>query len=132
MEAGGRDGWRPGKGRGPVKRLLIAIAALVLAARLSAATAGTVRYRVLHVGNPAGVQTTTVDANGERRFEFEYTDRGRGPKLSTQMRLAKDGTPVSVETHGNDYLKSPVSERFSIETGRASWENRSQQGEQKR
>ncbi len=114
-----------------MKRLLIAIAALVLAARLSAETAGTVRYRVVLVGNPAGTQTTTVDANGERRFEFEYTDRGRGPKLSTQMRLGKDGTPVSVETHGNDYLKSPVSERFSLENGQASWKNRSEQGEQK-
>src|SRR5260370_10229600 len=114
-----------------MKRILIAAVVLLMSLRLPAETAGVTRYRILCVGNPAGTQATAGAANGERRFEFEYTDRGRGPKLSTQMRLAKDGTPVSVETQGNDYLKSPVSERFSIETGRASWKNRSEQGEQK-
>jgi hypothetical protein len=114
-----------------MKRILIAAAVLVMSPRLPAETAGVVRYRVLLVGNPAGTQTTTVDAKGERHFEFEFTDRGRGPKLSTQMRLGQDGTPVFVETQGNDYLKSPVSERFSFENGRASWKNRSEQGEQK-
>jgi imidazolonepropionase-like amidohydrolase len=114
-----------------MKRILIAIAVLVMSPRLPAETASVTRYKILLVGNAAGSQTTTVGASGERRFEFEFTDRGRGPKLSTQMQLAKDGTPVLVETRGNDYLKSPVSERFSVENGRASWKNRSEQGEQK-
>ncbi len=114
-----------------MKRILIAIVVLVMSSRLQAETAGVTRYKILLVGNAAGTQTTTVDAKGERRFEFEYTDRGRGPKLATRMRLGRGGTPISVETQGNDYLKSPVSERFSLEKGRASWKNRSEQGEQK-
>jgi imidazolonepropionase-like amidohydrolase len=113
-----------------MRRFLIAAAALVLCAFPAAATAGTARYRILLAGNAVGTQTTTVKADGERRVEFEYADRGRGPKLAMRMRLGKDGAPVSVETQGNDYLKSPVSERFSLEGGRASWKNRSESGQQ--
>src|SRR5262249_56654952 len=94
-----------------------------------AETARSLKYRVLVAGNAAGSQTTTIDANGERRIEFEFNDRGRGPKLSTRMRLGKDGLPVEIETHGNDYLKAPVSESFSLRQGKASWKNRSESGE---
>jgi imidazolonepropionase-like amidohydrolase len=88
-----------------------------------------VRYRVLMAGNPAGAQVTTIEP-GELRFRFEFNDRGRGPRLESRIRLAADGTPVLVETRGNDYLKKPVDERFSVTERRASWKNSAEKGDQ--
>ena len=38
--------------------------------------------------------------------------------------------PIEYDGHGNDYMKAPVEEHFEIKNGRASWKNRSEQGEQ--
>jgi imidazolonepropionase-like amidohydrolase len=78
--------------------------------------------------NRAGSQTLSVGADGEIRFEFEFNDRGRGPKLSTRIVLDAAGLPRLLETTGNDYLKRAVEERFSIEGGRAAWKNPSESG----
>jgi hypothetical protein len=89
------------------------------------------RYTVLIMSKDAGVQNASVAADGTRRYTFEYNDRGRGPKLESTMRLNDAGLPVSVQTSGNDYLKAPVSERFSLTQGKAQWKNDSEQGERK-
>jgi len=104
------------------------ILALVLALS-PAAVAQEVRYRVLLGGNPAGAQVTLPQPDGELRFSFEFNDRGRGPKLESRMRLAADGTPAFEETSGNDYLKKPVAERFSVEGGKAGWTNQGEEGD---
>src|SRR5688572_22391608 len=91
----------------------------------------TVRYTVLIAGNQSGFQTTTLGANGTRESHFEYNDRGRGPKLTSKIRLAADGTPVSIDTSGNDYLKAPVSETFAIANGTARWDNGAERDEQR-
>jgi imidazolonepropionase-like amidohydrolase len=107
----------------------------VLAAFASGAAAppsrDKVSYKVLLVGNAAGVATTQAGPGGEQRFFFEFTDRGRGPKLETWMVLGADGAPILVEAQGNDYLKSPVTERFAVEKGVASWKNPSENGNRK-
>jgi imidazolonepropionase-like amidohydrolase len=110
--------------------LLVGVLA-VFAGEGAAPSPGKVSYKVLLVGNPAGIATTTAGPNGELRFFFEFNDRGRGPRLETRMVLSSDGAPVLIETKGNDYLKSPVTERFAIEEGRASWKNPSEGGERK-
>ena len=38
--------------------------------------------------------------------------------------------PIAYDGHGNDYMKAPVEEHFEIKDGRASWKNRSEQGDQ--
>ena len=107
----------------------------VLAALASGAAAPPapekISYKVLLVGNAAGVATTVAGPNGEQRFFFEFNDRGRGPKLDTRMVLGADGAPTLIETQGNDYLKSPVTERFAVEKGVASWKNPSEKGDRK-
>ena len=89
------------------------------------------RYSVLMLGKPAGVQTSNVKPDGAREFAFEYSDRGRGPKLTTSIRLDAEGIPVSLNTVGNDYLKAPVAECFTFENGVARWKNTAEAGEKK-
>jgi cytosine/adenosine deaminase-related metal-dependent hydrolase len=89
------------------------------------------RYSVLMLGKHAGSQTSNVKPDGAREFAFEYSDRGRGPKLTTSIRLDAEGIPVSLNTVGNDYLKAPVAESFTFENGVARWKNTAEAGEKK-
>jgi imidazolonepropionase-like amidohydrolase len=86
-------------------------------------------YTVLLQGNVAGSQVVWRDADGVIRIHFEYTDRGRGPVLDQRIVVDSTGIPIQVEITGNDYLKAPVRERFSLAGGRATWESTTERGE---
>ncbi|TNF76694.1 MAG: amidohydrolase [Acidobacteria bacterium] len=88
------------------------------------------RYTVLLMGNPAGSLMTQKGPSREVRCFFEYTDRGRGPKVETVFVLDERGLPIVHEIQGNDYLKAPVEESFSMIDGQASWRNQGEQGSQ--
>src|ERR1043166_3982360 len=64
------------------------------------------KYTVIMAGHPAGAQTVSVDG-ATRTVDFDFTDRGRGPKTHTVM------SPGSMTTTGVDYLKVPVNETFA-------------------
>ena len=81
-------------------------------------------------GNPAGPQTVKDEAGGVVRVEYSYNDRGRGDHIVATWKLDAAGVPIQYEGKGNDYMKAPVEERFEIKNGKASWKNRSEQGEQ--
>lgn len=89
------------------------------------------RYTVLMMGKLAGAQTSIVEPNGVRVFAFEYNDRGRGPKLTSRIKLDADGLPVSLETVGDDYLKAPVAESLTLIDGVAHWKNTAEAGDKK-
>jgi cytosine/adenosine deaminase-related metal-dependent hydrolase len=95
------------------------------------AFAAETRHTVILAGNKAGIQTTTIAADGAREVTYEFTDRGRGPKLTTRIQVNEAGLPVSVQTSGNDYLKAPVKETFTLEQGVARWRNDAENGERK-
>ncbi|HEV2719152.1 MAG TPA: amidohydrolase family protein [Thermoanaerobaculia bacterium] len=89
------------------------------------------RHYTMNLGaNRAGGMTVTQDA-GTTVVDFEFNDRGRGPKSHAVYKLAKDGLPVDVTINGNDYLKSPVSERFTMKDGVATWKNDAESGTSK-
>jgi hypothetical protein len=111
-----------------MRSIAVTIAGLVIAGTSLAAES---RYTTLIMGKPAGVHTTAVQPDGSRHYTFEYNDRGRGPKLTARMQLDEAGIPVLVETSGNDYLKAPVAESFSIRAGTARWKNDAESGERK-
>ncbi len=118
----------------PRPRVIAAVIAVAAAQLVSSAFAqdpGQTRYAVLIMEKPAGVQTTAVAADGSRTLSYEYNDRGRGPKLTARVRLDTAGVPVSIEMDGVDYIKSPVSERFTFANGVARWKNSAEAGEQK-
>ena len=88
--------------------------------------ASAVLHSVLMSGNAAGTQATWRDADGKLRVFF---DRGRGPRIWTEMTSGADGIPTSLVNTGVDYLKGPVEERFGIAGGKASWKNKAEHGE---
>ena len=81
-------------------------------------------------GNQAGTQTVEAQADGAVRAEYSYNDRGRGDHIIATWKLDGAGVPIEYEGRGNDYMKAPIEEHFEIKNGRASWKNRSEQGEQ--
>ncbi len=86
-----------------------------------------VRYTVLLAGNRAGVQTSWTAAGGKSiQTCFEFNDRGRGPRLRTEIRLSSNAAPVVERTRGNDYLKGAVDEQFALENGQANWSNQAE------
>jgi cytosine/adenosine deaminase-related metal-dependent hydrolase len=86
--------------------------------------------KILIQGNPAGTQTVKAQPDGSVRAEYSYNDRGRGDHITASWKLDNAGVPIEYDGHGNDYMKAPVEEHFEIKNSRASWKNRSEQGEQ--
>ncbi len=81
-------------------------------------------------GNLAGTQTVQKQPGGEVRAEYSFNDRGRGNHIVATWTLDAEGLPIAYEGRGNDYMKAPVEERFEMKDGRATWQNRSEKGEQ--
>jgi imidazolonepropionase-like amidohydrolase len=88
----------------------------------------TLRYTVLMSTNAAGTQLVTTRGN-EITVDYEYNDRGRGPKTHSVIRLDDRGVPVSLTTSGNDYYKQDIEERFAFENEKAAWKNTAEAGE---
>jgi imidazolonepropionase-like amidohydrolase len=91
--------------------------------------AGAARYTFLTMGNKAGYEQASRNADGSRQSHFEFNDRGRGPSIDERIVAGKDGIPALIEIKGVDYFKAPVEERFSVQAGKATWKNRAEQGE---
>ncbi|HEY6350947.1 MAG TPA: amidohydrolase family protein [Candidatus Angelobacter sp.] len=94
-------------------------------------SAGAARYTFLLAGNKAGFETSAAEPDGTLVFHSEFNDRGRGPKIDERIVLGKDGTPAQLENKGNDYLKAPVNEHFSINNGKAVWKSETEEGEKR-
>jgi len=87
------------------------------------------RSTVLMTTNTAGTQVVTARGN-EVVVDFEYNDRGRGPKTHTVMKV-RESLPVFLETTGNDYLKQQIEEHFAVANGVATWKNTAESGTDK-
>ena len=86
-------------------------------------------YTVTMMGLPAGQHAIWTEGGKLRAF-FQYNDRGRGPKTDSTFVL-QDGLPISEQVVGNDYMKDPVSETFSLKDGVASWKSKAEEGSRK-
>jgi len=86
------------------------------------------KYVMIMGANHAGTQVTTVDGT-TRTVDFEFNDRGRGPKTHTVVTLDEHGIPISEATTGNDYLKATVDERVSTSDGKLHFSNKAESGE---
>ena len=110
-----------------MRNFIACIFALAGAAHLAAAER---TDKILIQGNAAGTQTVQPEPGGAVRAEYSYNDRGRGDHIVATWKLDADDVPIEYEGRGNDYMKAPVEERFEIKNGRASWQSRSEHGEQ--
>jgi hypothetical protein len=86
------------------------------------------RYSVVSNGQKAGSEVDTFASEGQVDCTFEFNDRGRGPKVAAHYVIGSDGTPARVDITGNDYLKAPVDEHFSVESGMGHWKSTSEDG----
>jgi len=62
-----------------------------------------------------------------RTIDFEFNDRGRGPKTHTVMSTDAHSVTASLKTDGNDYFKVPVAETFA----NGAWSNGAESGNAK-
>ena len=87
------------------------------------------RFSVLTMGNLAGQQAVWTTPDGKVHMFYQFNDRGRGPKTTTVLTLDANGVPTSEAVDGNDYLKSTVSEKYSLQAETARWKNDYEEGE---
>lgn len=109
-------------------RVIIILATILVGATYVQAAERT--DKIFLQGNLAGTQTVKMEPDGKVRVEYSYNDRGRGDHIIATWRINAAGVPIEYEGQGNDYMKAAVEERFETKDGRASWKNRSEQGEQ--
>ncbi len=109
-------------------RLLFTLVALCYLFSMICHAGEVIEYTVLSGGNPAGFQKVKEVSKTEYAVEYEYNDRGRGPKLSTRLVLNPSSIPVSIQNTGNNYYKAPVKEMFQVEGNRATWKNTAEEG----
>ncbi len=76
--------------------------------------------------NPIGQDALWTTPDGMVHEFFQFNDRGRGPKTYSTYRFDSHGIVISEETHGNDYMKNPVGETFTLKDGVASWKNQAE------
>jgi hypothetical protein len=74
-------------------------------------------------GHRAGTETV-ITSGDTRTIDFEFNDRGRGPKTHTVMTTDAHSVTASLKTDGNDYLKAPVAETFA----NGAWSNGAESG----
>jgi imidazolonepropionase-like amidohydrolase len=102
----------------------VAAAAWAAPALAAARLYGTLtKYDFVSSGVVKGSQTTVRLPDGSFEVHYQYTDRGRGPKLRSAIRCDKAGFISSLQTTGYNYLKVTVDERFTSRNGTASWSN---------
>ena len=106
------------------------VGALALGAGSAAAdSARTLRYSIVSNARVAGTETDAYDATGTLTSEFDFNDRGRGPKIKARYEFGTDGFPIRIDISGVNYLKAPVDEHFVAEGGRATWRSTAERGE---
>ncbi|MGD0178938.1 MAG: amidohydrolase family protein [Candidatus Sulfotelmatobacter sp.] len=80
-------------------------------------------------GRTAGTEVDVYGPGGHIDSTFEFNDRGRGPKITAHYIVAADGSPQRTDITGNDYLKAPVDEHFSVEARTGHWKSSSENGQ---
>jgi imidazolonepropionase-like amidohydrolase len=113
---------------GYVMRSLLILLYVFVAANVVAAPSQRTD-QILIQGNKAGTQTVAAEANGGVRSEYSFNDRGRGDHIVATWKLDAAGIPIEYSGTGNDYMKAAVEETFSLKDGKASWKNRTEQGD---
>lgn len=107
------------------------LCACVLPAGSWAAEAATRDYDWLTAGEVSGFHRLQVGTDGSRVVEFEFNDRGRGPKIREVSRVDVSGLPLSIRISGHSYMGAPADESFRVEDGIARWSSTLEQGEAK-
>lgn len=80
-------------------------------------------YEVVFRENLAGTYEKWSTGENSFRFQYAYTDRGRGPELSEEIQLNAQHYITAQSIEGVNYRKATVEEKFSIDGASATWTN---------
>ncbi|MGD8359192.1 MAG: amidohydrolase family protein [Lysobacterales bacterium] len=83
----------------------------------------------LTAGKVSGSLVLQVRDDGTRVSDFEFNDRGRGPKIHEEARSGPDGLLTSLRITGHSYMGAPADEAFGIQEGKATWKSTLEAGE---
>ncbi|MCW3467163.1 amidohydrolase family protein [Chitinophaga nivalis] len=107
----------------PTKKPVVLFLLLWLPAYVFSQGNDTLHYSVILSGNIKGAKKILQKPDGSYESWYHYNDRGRGDSNHIEYRLDADGIPTYIRIRGNDYMKSPVSEDFSLTGQTAVWKN---------
>ncbi|MFL6700421.1 MAG: amidohydrolase family protein [Vitreoscilla sp.] len=79
-------------------------------------------------GVAVGTQKLQALPGGAMQADYGFSERGRGDQIRARWTLDAHGLPAKYDAEGNDYWKVPLSEHFEVSAGKASWNNRIEQG----
>lgn len=77
----------------------------------------------------SGGMQVTVEDEQHLEIDFQYNDRGRGPKLHEQIILGEKGELLELKITGNSYMGAPVDEQFALDAETARWTSTIEKGE---
>ena len=104
------------------------VAVALFSVSLSLCAQDTIRYSVLSAGKTSGQQWILQNAPNTYTLFYEFNDRGRGPKLTVQLKADDKGIPVYRSVTGIDYYKAPVEEKYELSNGEARWKSATENG----
>jgi hypothetical protein len=88
-------------------------------------------YDWLTAGKVSGSLVLMIREDGTRTADFQFNDRGRGPKIHAESRADESGMIVSLQVSGHSYMGAPAKETFDVENGVAHWKSTLEEGESK-
>jgi hypothetical protein len=91
-----------------------------------------IRRTIVALTRPSGSSVVTTDADGTIRVVFDVQENGRGAHTDAAIRLAPDGTILSLRAQGHHEVGAVVDETFAIEGRQAHWKSREESGEKAR
>ncbi len=110
-------------------RLTFLLSLLLLPAVASAQEPTIRHYDWLTADKVSGSHVLEIRADGTRVADFEFNDRGRGPKIHEEAKSDETGMLTALQVSGHSYMGAIVDESFSLENGKARWKSTLEEGE---
>ena len=89
-----------------------------------------VEYDWLTMGEKTGSQIVKYKGNS-LIIDFEFSDRGMGPKLHDEITLTNNGYILTEKVSGKTYMGALVDETFTLSNQTARWKNTLEDEEKK-
>ncbi len=88
------------------------------------------RYSISSKDSALGRMLVERETDGSTRVDYAYRENGRGPTITERFKAGALGAPVQYEVSGKSSFGAEISERFSIEGKRVSWQSRIDRGDE--